>query len=99
MLPLEEDERVCNRYEDTLSDEKWDLETSHKRVEDLELSLNEAQEGWKTIEDGFRDMHHENLELSKSHAKSLEDDFSLLHILFENVLQQVKLFYPIMHIS
>lgn len=77
----------------TLKAANHELESSCKRVEDLELSLNEAHECWKRGEDGLRDMCVENLKLSKECAKFVEDNFSIMQVSYENFLQQVELFF------
>lgn len=64
-----------------------ELESFYKRVEDLELSLNETREGWKTVRYILQEMHHENLRLSKKYVKYVEDNFSILLVSFEITLQ------------
>ena len=49
----------------TLAKANQELESSRKRVADLEMSLNEAWEGRKRLEDGIWKMHNENLKLFK----------------------------------
>lgn len=77
---------MLSTNEAVLSKANQELEYSCKTVNDLELSLSEAQKGWKEAEDSLWEIHHENFEISKEYEKSLEDSFSMLDVYFENAL-------------
>lgn len=68
--------------EPALAEANQELESSHKMVKELELSLSEAREGYNKVEDGLREIRHENLELSKEYVKLVEDNFSIMHVFF-----------------
>lgn len=55
---------------------------SLKGFKDSELSLNEALKGWKKVNEGLREMSHDNLELSKEYLKYAKDSLGVLHVSF-----------------
>lgn len=69
-----------------------------KRVEDLVLSPNETRKSWKRVGDSLKEMHHDDLKLSKDYEKFMEENFSIMQTSFENSLQQVEIFYINEHI-
>lgn len=60
--------------------------------EELKEYLKEDKKGWKKIEDDLREIQLENIALSKKYVSSVEDNFSIVHIYFNNALQQVEYF-------
>lgn len=75
-----------------LTEAKHALKPSLKRVEELELSLKEAQ-------DELEEIRIENLSLSKKYVFSLEESFPIVLESFTNALNQVGHFYPLVEIS
>lgn len=65
------------------------MESFYKIEKDLELSLSKARKGWKEAKDDLWEMRHENLELSKEYEMLVDDIFSILHVSFENAMQQM----------
>lgn len=76
--------------ETPLAGENHKLESSCKIVKKLEEALTKAQEAWKYI---CKTSSYIKI------AKSMEESFSISRISFENALQHVEFFHPIMHIS
>lgn len=72
---------------------------TRKMIVDLKESLRKAREGWKKTKDDLRESLIKNISLAKEHAKEVNDGYSAMHVSFENALNQVEHFYPIVHIS
>lgn len=70
------------------------LDSSHKMAKEMEASLKEAQEGWKKMENNLQEIHLENISLVNEYVNVVEDGFFVVHVNFENVLEQVEYFYP-----
>lgn len=56
--------------------------------------MKEAQEGWKKMENDLQEIHLENTSLVNEYVNVVEDGFSVVHVNFENGLEQVEYFYP-----
>lgn len=76
--------------ETPLAGENYQLESSCKIVKKLEEALTKAREAWKCI---WKTSSYTKI------AKSMEESFSIPQISFENALQHVEFFQPIVHIS
>lgn len=58
-----------SKTEDNLIEANQTLDSSRKTVEELELSLSKAQEGWKKAKDDLQEMRFEKPPLSKEYMK------------------------------
>lgn len=58
-----------SKTEDNLIEANQTLDSSRKTVEELELSLSEALEGWKKAKDDLQEMHFEKISLYKEYRK------------------------------
>lgn len=54
------------------------LDFSHKMERDLNVSFNEAREGWKKARDDIQETRLENLDLFKAYMRSMEDNYFIM---------------------